>query len=39
MKTQKQKDIAKRVRQHQKNVGGKWRAQILANARKENARI
>ena len=34
--TQKQKDIAARVRQHIKNVGGKWRAEILANVRKEN---
>ncbi len=33
--TQKQKDIAARTRQHVKNVGGKWRAEILANARKE----
>lgn len=34
--TQKQKDIAARARQHVKNVGGKWRAEVLANARKEN---
>ena len=34
--TQKQKDVAKRVQQHIKNVGGKWRAEILANVRKEN---
>lgn len=36
MITQKQKDISARVRQHIKNVGGKWRAEILANVRKEN---
>ena len=34
--TQKQKDIAKRVRKHIKNMDGKWRAEILANVRKEN---
>ena len=34
--TQKQKGIAARARQHAKNVNGKWRAQILANARKHN---
>jgi len=34
--TQKQKDVAARTRQHIKNVGGKWRAEILANVRKEN---
>ena len=34
--TQKQKDIAARTRQHVKNVGGKWRAEVRANVRKEN---
>jgi len=34
--TQKQKDIAERMRQHIKNVGGEWRRQVLENVRKEN---
>ncbi len=33
--TQLQKNIAAWARQHVKNVGGKWRAEVLANARKE----